>query len=395
MEYERFIIETADGEVDVPRTDLISLEVELDSELASMFRLRLAIRQQRDGTWTYLDEERFRIWKPITITAGFDTGAETLISGYITHVRPAFDPDPAQCTLEIWGMDGSVLMDREEKLFAWPNAKDSDIAAQIFNRYGFSSLPEDPKFIEDTEVTHEEEVSTILQRETDMQFLKRLALRNGFECYVEGTRGYFRKPQVGTNPQPVLAVHFGEETNVNRLSIEVNALTPANVTMFQVDLTSKGVPQAAATNGQQSVDQTSKGVLLAEATTSQQPALGATRSFVPAGMAQGQMYISMNVTTGYREMAALCQGLFHEAEWFVTAEGEIAGNQYGHVLKPRGTVTIKGVGETYSGIYYVTHVTHTFTSSGYTQSFRAKRNALMPTGKENFAASSARLDGLG
>src|SRR5262245_303539 len=378
MEYERFIIETEDGEVDVPRTDLISLEVELDSELASMFRLRLAIRQQRDGTWTYLDETRFRIWKPITVTAGFDTGAEELISGYITHVTPAFDPDPAQCTLEIWGMDGSVLMDREEQLFAWPNAKDSTIAAQIFNRYGFASLPEDPKFIEDTEVTHEEEVSTILQRETDMQFLKRLALRNGFECYVEGTTGYFRKPQVGAAPQPVLAVHVGEETNVNRLSIEVNALTPANVTMFQVDLTSKGVPEAAATNGQQPVDRTSQGVLETVVTTSQQPALGATRSFLPPDIAQGQTYISMNVTTGRPEMAALCQGLFHEAEWFVTAEGEIAGNQYGHVLKPHGTVTIKGVGQTYSGLYYVTHVTHTFTSSGYTQTFRAKRNALMP-----------------
>jgi hypothetical protein len=93
-------------------------------------------------------------------------------------------------------------------------------------------------------------------------------------------------------------------------------------------------------------------------------------------------------------MAALCQGLFHEVEWFVTAEGEIAGNQYGHVLKPRGTVTIKGVGETYSGIYYVIHVTHSFTSNGYTQSFRAKRNALMPTGTEDFAASSERLSGL-
>jgi hypothetical protein len=129
-------------------------------------------------------------------------------------------------------------------------------------------------------------------------------------------------------------VHFGEETNVNRLSIEVNALTPANVTMVQVDRTSKEVLEAAVTTGQQ-------------------PALGATSSFLPAGIAQGQMYISMNTTTGLPEMAALCQGLFHEVEWFVTAEGEIAGNQYGHVLKPRGTVTIKGVGETYSGIYYV------------------------------------------
>jgi hypothetical protein len=72
--------------------------VELDNELASMFRLRLAIRQQRNGTWTYLDEERFRLWKPLTLSAGFSTGAEVLMSGYITQVKPAFDPDPTQCT---------------------------------------------------------------------------------------------------------------------------------------------------------------------------------------------------------------------------------------------------------------------------------------------------------
>jgi phage protein D len=375
MECERFIIETKDEEVDVPKTDLVNLEVELDNELASMFRLRLAIRQQRDGTWTYLDEEHFRIWQPITVTAGFDTGAETLLSSYITHVKPAFDPDPAQCTLEIWGMDGSVLMDREEKLRAWPNEKDSTIAAQIFSLYDFSSVPGDPQAIEDTPVIHDEAVSTILQRETDMQFLKRLALRNGFECYVEGTTGYFRKPQLAARPQPVLAVHFGEETNVNRLSIEVNALTPGKVTMSQVDRTSKEVLETVVP-------------------TSQQPALGATSSVPPPGIPQGLTYISMNATTGRPEMDAFCRGLFHEAEWFVTAEGEIAGNQYGHVLKPRGTVTLKGVGETYSGIYYVTHVTHTFTSNGYTQSFRAKRNALMPTGAEDFAASSDRLGGL-
>ena len=86
----------------------------------------------------------------------------------------------------------------------------------------------------------------------------------------------------------------------------------------------------------------------------------------------------MHTATGLPEMAALCQALFHEGEWFVTAEGEIAANQYGHVLKPSGTVTLKGVGKTYSGVYYVTHVTHSFSPSGYTQFFRAKRNALMP-----------------
>lgn len=374
MAAEFFRIETKDAggkivTLEIPRDEFVGLEVELDTELASMFRLHLAIRQQRDGTWTYVDDERFRSWKPITIKAGFEDGMEDLISGYITHVRPDFDPDLSRCTLEIWGMDGTVLMDREEKLHAWPNETDSSIAAQIFRLYRFSSV------VDETQVVHDGAVSTIIQRETDIQFLKRLALRNGFECYVEGTTGFFRKPRVNAPPQPVLAVHFGEETTVNRLTFEVNVLTPARVTMLQVDRASKAVLEATAI-------------------ASQQPALGATGSAPPAGIPLGQMYVSMTAATGLPEMAALCQGLVDEGEWFVTAEGEIAGNQYGHVLKPRGTVTIKGVGATYSGVYYVTHVTHTLTPNGYTQFFRAKRNALMPTGAENFAASSARLSSL-
>jgi phage protein D len=371
MAHECFIVETKDDSgksttLEIPRDEFVGLEVELDTELASMFRLHLAIGQQRDGTWTYVDDERFRLWKPMTIKMGFAEGMEDLISGYITHVRPDFDPDLSRCTLEIWGMDSTVRMDREEKLHAWPNEKDSSIAAQIFDLYGFSSV------VDDTRVVHDEAVSTIIQRETDIQFLKRLALRNGFECYVEGSTGFFRKPQVNAPPQPVLAVHFGEETTVNRLTFEVNALTPARVTMAQVDRASKEVLEATAT-------------------ATQQPALGAIGSAPPAGIPLGQVYVGMTAATGLPEMIALCQGLVDEGEWFVTAEGEIAGNQYGHVLKPRGTVIIKGVGATYSGVYYVTHVTHALTPQGYTQFFRAKRNALMPTGSEDFAGSSARL----
>lgn len=371
MEHDNFTIEIEGEEASDLYPDLISLEVELDDELASMFRMRIAILQQPDGVWSYLDDDRLRVWKEVKIYAGFESGAEELISGYITHVNPSFDPDPSQCTLEIWGMDGSVLMDREEKLKDWPNKKDSDIASEIFSLYGFT--PE----IEDTEVIHDEAVSTIIQRETDIQFLKRLALRNGFECYVEGATGYFRKPQVDATPQPVLAAHFGDETNLNRFSIEVNALTPANTSMLQVD-------------------RANKEVLDATAESSQQTALGDidAAGLLAAGMEPGHVYIGMNVATGNPEMAALCQGLYHEGEWFVTGEGEIDANQYGHVLKPRGTVTIKGTGETHSGVYYVTHVTHSFTAEGYTQSFRVKRNAIMPTGAEEFSASSEFLGGL-
>jgi hypothetical protein len=36
-------------------------------------------------------------------------------------------------------------------------------------------------------------------------------------------------------------------------------------------------------------------------------------------------------------------------------------------------------------------VTHRFTLDGYTQAFRVKRNALMPTGKETFVSASDTL----
>lgn len=365
MERENFTIEIEGEEVDDIFQDLISLEVELDDELAGMFRLRITTTLQRDGIWNYLNDERFAVWKQVTIKAGFESGTVELMSGYITHVKPYFDPDPSRCVMEIWGMDGSVLLDREEKLKDWPNKKDSDIASEIFNLYGFT--PE----VDDTEVIHDEAVSTIIQRETDMQFLKRLAMRSGFECYVEGTKGYFRAPRVDESPQPVLAVHFGTETNVNRFSIEVNALTPANVAMFQVDRSNKETLDAAAE-------------------ASQQTALGDTDAagMLAAGINPGRIYIGMNAATGSPEMAALCQGLFHRAEWFVTGEGEIAGNRYRHMLKTRQTVTIKGMGETYSGVYYVTHVNHLFAPDGYSQFFRVKRNALMSTGSEDFSAPS-------
>lgn len=343
-------------------TDMTKLEVELDDEMAGMFRLTIALEKQDDGAWSYLDDERFQVWQPVSIYAGFENWEDELFSGYITRIRPGFNPDPSQVTLEIWGMDNSILMNQDDKLKAWPSKKDSDIAAEIFDHYGFAQE------VDNTEIVHDEEISTIFQRESDIQFLKRLARRNGFECFVDGSTGYFRPPQLDADPQPVLAIHFGVETNVSNFSIEVNTLTPSNVKMSQMDLFNKEVFNVTSES-------------------SEQTALGDTdaTALLPAGQSPAQTVVYGNVATGIPEMTALCKGLRQQGEWFVTGEGEINGNKYGHVLKPRGTVTIKGVGETYSGIYYVSHVRHSFNRTGYTQYFKVRRNALQPTGSEDFS----------
>lgn len=377
MAHENFIIKIGDKGSEKEISDIyqfiISLEVEIDDELAGMFKLRMAIFQRhpdnRWNKWSALEDKRFTVWKSVILKAGFEGNKkEHLLTGYITHIKPQFDPEPTKCILEIWGIDESVLMNQEEKLKAWPNKNDSDIAKEIFGLYQLKFTPPSKGAKE----VHDEKISTIIQRETDMQFLQRLALRNGFECYVEDGKGYFQPPSLDEKPQPVLAVHFGTETNVTRFSIEVNALTPANVAMYQVDRINKKVLDTIVE-------------------TSKQKALGKTMAndlFIEARkgkIKKGKIYVGMNAATGEPEMKALCQGLFHQAEWFVTGEGEIAANKYKHVLKPRKTVTIKGIGKTHSGVYYVSHVTHSFTQQGYTQKFHVKRNGIQLTNQEKFS----------
>src|SRR5262249_13193709 len=152
--------------------DIMEIEIEEDVDKADVFRVRISIRQQSDGAWTYLDDERFQVWKPLQIQAGYPDDHDNVMDGYITHVDGGLAQDEGESYLEISGMDASCLMDLDEKQLAWANKKDHEIAQTIFASYGLNYE------VEDTIDQHREAVSTILQSETDIQFLRRLAARN-------------------------------------------------------------------------------------------------------------------------------------------------------------------------------------------------------------------------
>lgn len=371
MQGEQFVVEIDGREARDLYQDMRWVEVELDEELAGMFRIELSMHPGPDGHWSHVDDDRLTPWRRISIHAGFEDGTEPLMSGYVTQVYPTFDSDLERCRLQLWGMDGTALMDREERLRSWPDKKDSDIAEEILSGYGFTPT------VQDTAVVHEESVSTILQRETDMQFLRRLASRNGFECYVDGDQAYFRAPLAAAEIQPLLALHFGKKKNVDWFTVQIDARSPSEIGMFHLHRTDKQVVASLVEH-------------------SLQPALGADQAadLLPAGFPRARAYIGMNAATGTTEMDSLCQSMFHRGEWFVTGEGLIDGNHYGSVLRPRRPVTIKGVGERHSGVYYVTHVTHTLGVGGYTQRFQVKRNGLQPKGNEDFGSAGGLLGGL-
>ena len=343
-----------------PAPDLLGASIELvvdcDSRLASSFRLKLATHLESDGTWLFLDDDRLKLWRPVEIGASIDDEEKLLMSGYVSQIAMHLDVEHGRSYVEVMGMDATCLMSLEEKIKAWPNKSDSDIARDIFKLYDLKSV------IDDTGVVHNEAAATIIQRDTDIQFLKRLARRNGFECCVRGDTGFFRKPVLSTPSQPVLAAHFGVETNLGSLDARVNALRPVRVEMHQIDGIGKSLQSAAAEIGEQ-----------------KQLGQDAALSPLPPKGVRSKMFVKQEVAVNQQQMQNLCRALFDEAEWFAEVNGEIDSAAYGAILETMQPVPVKGAGEVFSGVYYVTSVRHQFDLSGYTQRFTARRNALAPT----------------
>ena len=53
--------------------------------------------------------------------------------------------------------------------------------------------------------------------------------------------------------------------------------------------------------------------------------------------------------------------------------------RYGHILKARQLVGVRGTGLAYDGLYYVKSVTHKIKRGEYKQSFELSRNGLIST----------------
>ncbi len=348
--------------------DIFEVEVEEHVDAADVFRVRVAVAVKNDGTWTHLDDDRFVVWNRLSIVAGYPDDNDTIIDGYITHIHAYLSATGAEdMYIEVAGMDASALMDLEEKQLAWPNKKDSEIAQQIFSSFGLSSV------VEDTTLVHDERVATILQSESDIRFLRRLAARNGFECFIQGGKGFFRSPNFQDPPQKVLAIQFGQETNLSSLQLYVDGTPPTSLEIRRID------PVAKQENREKLGNVPRRRI-------------GArTLNDLRASLPDGKRLIKQRPAAGTEEMQGELRAGYEAAGEFVTVSGEIDSRAYRAVLRAKKLVTIKGAGATYSGLYYVTRARHLFTNEQYIQSFEGYRNGVGLTGAERFAAPSSLL----
>jgi phage protein D len=377
--------------------DIESVTVEEDTDTPGVLRLRLRLTLQDDGSWNYLDDERLSLFKKVAVRVGFtggqglaealggllaggDGGLEPVFDGYITAVQVTIGSEPDNSFLDVSATDTAVLMSLEEKIVTWPNLADGDIVQQILGAYGVEAK------VDATLTTHQENDTTIVQRGTDLQFVRQLARKNGLEFYFETNKdsgdvvAYFRAPQLDGTPQPDLAVRFGEESNLSGFWARLSGQRPLNVKVRQIDVKANSANDAQAGDTQRT--------LLGDRDLNDL-AGGPLGSLVSPRDAQAQMLLLSPPTSDATELQTIAQAVRDEAAWLIAAGGEINSDAYQAVLRPHRLVLIKGAGKEYSGKYYVTRVVHELKGDGsYTQKFEARRNARDLDGSETFGGSS-------
>ncbi len=339
------------------------IEVESSLEEASVLRVSFCIERTPVGDWSILELDPFRPLVPLGVRVQRGLRLpEAIVNGYVTDQAVSYGTDSAGSTLAITAMDATYLMNLEDKARPWPNMPDSAIAAAIFGQHGI--VPE----VDPTAPVLTEPEGTTTQRGSDIRFLRRLARRNGFDCYVHPESlsavdvGRFGSRRTVGPPQAVITVGAGAETNVSDFHIHYEMVQPTTAAAATVDPVT-GIPQMAAS-------------LPSELPLGAEPAL--TRILPPP--------ISRPADTGAIRTADLQKAIQAGVDrscWALVASGTVGDDVA--VLRPGGVVNVRGAGRAYNGSYFVTRVHHSLAPGCYKQRFEARRNAVGMTGAELYA----------
>jgi hypothetical protein len=280
----------------------------------------------------------------------------------ITHVQ-AQPSDSGNARLTIWGKDLTALMDREELPGnPFPAMTPSTRVLRILARYtALGVLPVVIPALVELPPLPMDRVPQ--QCGTDYSYVSRLAAEAGHVFYVEpaalpGTCKAYWGPEIRVGmPQPALTTGMDSLNTVDQLS-------------FSFDRERKEVPLVYV---QEPFMKRTISVPI-PSVSPLDPPLGLIPPLPPKFV---HLYDTAHLPFG----EAMLRGLAHAARAgdAVKGSGQLDITRYGHVLRSRRLVGVRGAGKPYDGLYYVTRVTHDIQRGSYKQSFDLARNGLVST----------------
>lgn len=324
---------------------------------ASGFQLSFTIGRSRDADYSLLQSGVFDVKSRVVVGVMLGTVVPSfLIDGIITHVEIQTGSRPGEALLTVTGQDVTMMMDLEEKSDAYPNQPDFVIVARILAGYAqFGLLPE----VMPTTAIPIELWRIPRQAETDLQWIRRAAQRNGFVFHVDPVapgvnRAYFGPELRASLPHKALAWHCGPSSNIESFSFSADGLAPTEPAATVIEPISKATLPFPSFPS------------LRLPPVSLSP-VSAGRSSLVRDAAKLQVSEGMTASIAARSAASEP----------VTCTGEVDSARYGDILRPRGLVGLRGVGMSYDGFYYVRKVTHRLDRGSYRQSFTLSREGTL------------------
>jgi phage protein D len=381
-------------------TSIASLEVEENVEMPGAVQFNLPVNRSDSGDLTNVGDSRFKPLANIAVVAtpaagaatdlagaaasalgiggGGSSAAQCIFDGYILSHKLHLEKGTTNSTLAIWGQDASWLMNLTENVKEWVDVTDGDVANAIFGDYGIT--PADDNTSDDSP-SHTEDGHSLMQRGSDIQFLRMLARRNGKICRVAckdqpGQRiGYFAKAKLDGDPVLTLTVTDPENWTMEAMDIEWDVTRPTSVIARQALFTDDdedGVSGDTSDSGLNSLGDR------------------ALADFAGKPMT---VLLAAPVDDG-GELSLRAQSLLREADWFVRCEGQADVARLNAILRAGTVVEIDGIGTLHSGKYYVWSVRHTITADSHKMKFVLMRNAVGPASSDGEGGLAALIGAL-
>lgn len=325
---------------------IIGVNVDNAVAVPSMFELELAGADLQEAPILFIDDLLFSIGNEVEIGMGYADASETVIIGEITALEPVFSFDRLP-GLTVRGYDLRHRLQRGRKTRSFLQQKDSDIATLLANEAGMQ--PD----VQDSGVVHE----YILQaNQSDLEFLQARARLIHFEIGAEGKKLIFRPVPNAEAEQATLTPEDDLLAFSPRLSIaaQIDTFTARGWDWRKKEAII-GEAKARDVNGTMG-GQTNG------------PASG-QQAFGPAA---GQLSTQPPGSQG--EADQLARGAMNAtALQYIEGDGMCWGRTD---LRAGGVVKIDGIGERFSGQYYLQRVTHVYSArDGYRTHFQVRRNA--------------------
>jgi len=327
--------------------------------------------------------QRYQLFDPcnkaVELWMGYAGDLRLMLTGSFTTMEPSFSASAP--TLNVRGLNALHQLRRKQYSTTWTNKRDSEIAQNIATLVDNSLGQNKKRFpmpitIDTNALGQEDPLPYVSQKnQYDIDFLMTRALRMGYVIYLrEGDAS------AQSTAEQVPNLYFGPSNGkgpgVRDVTFELK--WGASLIDFKPTLTTARQVRSVTVNGWD---------------RSKKKAISVKVSIDDPGMNVNQDLHQLIGVCDPRDELVVDKPVFSQADAKRIAQG-ILNDRVKEVVKASATciglpdlragryVVIQGLGERFSGSYFVTDTTHTINDSGYITHFNARRESPSLEGLE-------------